>query len=79
MKEFDFDTEELDGIVKINAKDTLEVLKKESGSLKGKKCFKEKEEIRVEETTISFNDFLVNKGETASLKYGKYYQGIKLT
>ena len=76
MKEFNFDTEELDGIVKINAKETLEVLKEESGSLKGEKCFKEKEEICVEETTISFNDFLVNKGETASTKYGKVLEFI---
>ena len=76
MEEFDFDPEELDGIVKINAKETLEILKKESGTLKGVKCYKEKGSILVEDTIISFSDFLVNKGETASTKYGKVLEFI---
>lgn len=76
MEEFDFDEEELSGIVKINAKDTLKVLKEEKGSLSAKKCFKENNEIKVTDTTISFDDFLINKGETAINKYGKVLEFI---
>lgn len=70
LSEFDFDEGELAGIVKLNAKGTLEVLKEEKGSLPATKCYKENNEIKVIDTTIAFEDFLVNKGETAITKYG---------
>ncbi len=76
MDEFDFYPEELDGIVRVNAKDTLEVLKNEEGSLSAKKCYKENDKVEVIDTTISFEDFLVNKGETAITKYGKVLEFI---
>ncbi len=71
MNEFDFDSSELDGIVKLNAKETLEVLKKEEGILKSMKCYKENNNILIEDVIISFEDFLVNKNEKAITKYGK--------
>ena len=70
MEEFDFQENELAGIVAINVKDTLEVLKQESGNLTGRKCIKENGTTKTMDTTISFEDFLVNKGETAITKYG---------
>lgn len=76
LSEFDFDEEELSGIVKLNAKDTLEVLKEEHGTLSATKCYKENKEIKVIDTTISFEDFLVNKGETAITKYGSVLEFI---
>lgn len=76
LSEFDFDERELSGIVKLNAKDTLEVLKEEKGSLSCTKCYKENNEIKVIDTTISFEDFLVNKGETAIAKYGNVLKFI---
>ncbi len=76
MEEFDYQTEELEGIVKVNAKTTLEILKEEKGSLPGTKCYKENNEVKVIDTTISFADFLVNKGETAITKYGEVLKFI---
>lgn len=76
LSEFDFDEEELAGIVKLKAKDTLEVLKEERGTLSATKCYKENKEIKVIETTISFEDFLINKGETAIMKYGSVLEFI---
>lgn len=76
LEEFDYQTEELEGIVRLNAKNTLEVLKEEKGSLAGTKCYKEQEEIKVTNTSISFEEFLVNKGETAIEKYGKVLEFI---
>lgn len=71
LEEFDFQETEVNGIVKINAKDTLEVLKKENGTIKASVSKKENNKIMVEERLIDFNDFLVNKGETAITKYGE--------
>lgn len=47
MEAFDFDEAELSGIVKVNAKDTLKVLKEEKGNLLGIKCYKDNNEIKV--------------------------------
>ena len=65
-----FDPEEVLGLVKVNAKNTLELFKKGFGKInatlilcdngKNKEVFKE----------VGFDEFLVNKGETAINKYG---------
>lgn len=70
MNVFDFDENELSGVVKMNAKETLEILKNEKGSLKGEICYKENGNIKMKEEMINFDDFLVNPGETAITKYG---------
>jgi isopentenyldiphosphate isomerase len=70
LEELDFDEEELSGVVKINAKETLELLKNEKGKIMGEKSRKENGKIIVKKEEIDFNDFLVNKGETAITKYG---------
>ena len=69
--EFNYDENELRGLVKVNAKDTLEVLKKECGKLNAVVIRKENNKNIVSEEEINFEDFLVNKGETAIEKYGE--------
>jgi len=70
LDEFNYQEEELNGIVKINAKEVLEIIEKETGKTQAEKCFKENNKIKTEEITIAFDDFLVNPGETAIKKYG---------
>lgn len=70
LDELDFDESEIIGIVKINANKALEIIEKENGVTFAKVSHKENKEIILEEKEISFNDFLVNKGETAIGKYG---------
>lgn len=65
-KDFNFDENELDGLVKVNAKQTLELLKQENGKINGTIIYKNS----IEEKEIDFKDFLVNEGETGVGKYG---------
>lgn len=67
---FCYDESEVSGIVKINAKETLELFEKESGTINGVVISRENNKITVENKKIDFNDFLVYKGETAITKYG---------
>ena len=68
--EFNFDDDELSGLVKVNAKETLSLLEKEHGEIQAEIISKENDNIGVRKKSISFEDFLVNKGETAIGKYG---------
>lgn len=76
MTLFNFDEEELLGIVKINAEKALEILKKEEGSAIASKCYKEQGAIRIKEMEICFKDFLINPGETGTGKYGKILEFV---
>lgn len=76
LDEFDYQEEELNGIVKINVKEALEIIEKETGKNQAEKCFKENNTIKTEELTITFDDFLVNPGETAIEKYGEVLRFI---
>ncbi len=67
-EDFHYDKEELLGLVRVNADETLELLKKGKGSIPGR-VIKKDNETEVEEQEISFTDFLVNKGEDALSKY----------
>ena len=70
ISSFHFDSNEIKGLVKMNAKDVLNLLEKESGEIKAT-FIKEVNGINVsEEGIVHFEDFLVNKGETAIGKYG---------
>lgn len=69
-REFNFDDEELSGLVRINAKETLELLKKEQGSINSIVITKENGKNIAREEIIHFDKFLVNEGETAIGKYG---------
>lgn len=78
--DFEYDENELSGLVKVNAKETLELLKKEEGKIDGIVITKENNEIIISNQKIDFKDFLVNKGETAIVKYGEVLKKvIKLT
>lgn len=66
-----FDEEELAGIVRMNAQKALEIVTNEQGQVAGEKVFKKNHEIMTKKENITFEDFLVNKGETAIGKYGE--------
>lgn len=67
---FSFDDNEISGLVKINAKETLNLLKNENGKINATIIQSENNSIIEHEKQIEFNDFLVNYGETAVGKYG---------
>lgn len=70
-QDFNFDDSEVSGLVKVNAKQTLKLLKKETGKIDAVVITKENNNIVVKEQQIPFEKFLVNKGETAIKKYGE--------
>lgn len=74
--ELEYDEVELDGLVLVNAKDTLEILKNETGSITGTEIKRIDGKITSYEKVIKFEDFLVNKGETAIEKYGEVLNKI---
>ncbi len=67
---FNFDENEVLGLVKVNAIQTLEILKNEKGTIDGIVIKKDQESNTEINKKINFEDFLVNKGETALGKYG---------
>jgi len=73
---FVFDTNEVEGIVKVNAKDTLELLIKQSGQIKATKYLATKKGIDKRDDYITFNDFLIFENEIGIIKYGKILQAI---
>lgn len=75
-QEFKFDETELLGLVKLDAKDTLDLLKKERGSVEGTVISLKDGVISREVQTIDFDRFLVNPGETAITKYGTVLEKI---
>lgn len=68
--DFNFDDNELSGLVKVNAVDTLNLLKNETGKINAVVITKENDGNVEQEQEIEFEKFLVNKGETAIGKYG---------
>ncbi len=73
---FSFDENEVSGLVKIDAKKTLNLLKNGNGTINATVIQKENNNITEQEKQISFNDFLVNAGETAINKYGDVLKKI---
>ncbi len=68
-KKFKFD-EELDGIVKVSAKEALELFKKGSGKIAAEVINKDNNKNKKIIRNVDFNEFLVTKHETAIGKYG---------
>ena len=68
--EFNFDDSEISGLVKVNAKQALELIMKETGKIKAVAIIRENDSIVAKQQNISFDKFLVNAGETAIDKYG---------
>jgi isopentenyldiphosphate isomerase len=69
LDKFNYQDEELSCIVRVNAKEVLELLKAENGKIKGFEIVKNNNIIEIIEKDIYFSDFLVNKHETALGKY----------
>lgn len=76
LEELNFQEEELKGIVKIKVKEALNLLMNESGKGKAVISYKEKQEIKIKEETVNFEEFLVNPGEKALEKYGEVLKFI---
>ena len=68
-QKFIFD-DELDGVIKVNAKKTLELFKKEKGKIKADIITKEKAKNIKTTKMVDFKDFLVMNHEKAIDKYG---------
>ncbi len=69
-KEYDFnyDLDEISSLVKVNAKEVLNLFNNEKGTIKGEEIFCN-EGITFSTKEIDFSEFLVNEGETALGKY----------
>jgi len=67
-QQFNFD-DELDGVVKVNAKEVLELFKNEKGQIAAEVIIKGLENNSKINRYVTFDEFLVNKHETA---FGKY-------
>lgn len=70
IDKFAFDLNELDGLVKVNAKEALELFEKEDGNIQAEVIINTNGKNIVEHKNVSFKDFLVNEHETAIKKYG---------
>lgn len=70
--DFDFDENEVLGIVLVDAKKTKDLFENGKGSIKGKRITKQGMEV----VDVSNEDFLVNEFETAIGKYGKILDKI---
>lgn len=69
INKFNFDPNEVKGVVKLNAKEALNVVITEEGTIKGTEITQKDNEIISTEKDYTIDDFLVNKGETAAGKY----------
>ena len=76
VTEFNFDPNEVKGVVKVKAKEALELFTKESGAIKGIEITQVDGKIVSQEKDLTMKDFLVNKGETALGKYGAVLKKI---
>jgi isopentenyldiphosphate isomerase len=74
--DFNFDKNELDGLVKVNVKSALELFKNGNGKIEGETIKFCDDKIQVSNSTINFSDFLVNENETAITKYGDILEKI---
>ncbi len=70
ITKFDFDIDEVLGLVRINAKETYDLFHNRIDYIKGDKIVKSNDLIISEETVFTVSDFLVNEGEDVLTKYG---------
>ena len=70
FEDYHFDPLEVDGIVKVGAKQALELFKKETGTIPAELIINENGHNKKIKRNVNFNEFLVNKHETAFEKYG---------
>lgn len=67
---FIFDPNEVDGLATMKAKDVLNLLEKEKGSIPATIIMNQNDEIITKEKVVGVSNFLVNDGETGIGKYG---------
>lgn len=70
ISKFNYDPNEVIGIVKVNAKEALHLFEIEQGSILATIIHGENHKMVEEVKEVELKDFLVNKGETALTKYG---------
>lgn len=75
-EEFNFDENEVSSLVKMDARDVLDLLKKGSGEIKAIVITKQNDLVTTRKQEYSFKDFLINDGETALGKYGAALEKI---
>jgi len=68
--DFDFGTSEVIGVVKVDAKQALELFKNEKGKMPAEVIINENGKNVTVHRDVDFNEFLVQKHETAIEKYG---------
>lgn len=72
FKNFNFDESEVLGVVKVNAKECLDLFLKNVNKINGIKF----SNCGEQSITLTINDFLVMQGEIEILKYGKILQSV---
>lgn len=69
IDKFNFDPNEVLGLVKVRARDTLMLFEKESGRIPALIIKQDNNKIITENRNVDFSEFLVNQHETAYEKY----------
>lgn len=67
---FKFDTNEVEGLVQVNVEETIKLLTRKKEKIEANFIKQEGDKIVITDDKLVFEDFLVNKGETAISKYG---------
>lgn len=70
ISQFKFDLSEINGLVKVNAQKALDLFKKEYGEIPAEIITKENDKNVKHKKNVRFEEFLVNRHETAIEKYG---------
>lgn len=76
ISKFNYQQEELIGVVKVNAKDAIDLLKKEKGEIDCEILTISNGTKNISHKKLTFNDFLINEHETGIIKYGRVLEAI---
>lgn len=76
ISSFDFDLNEIRGLVKMNAEDVLGIITNEKSEIEASYITLEDGEYKSTSKVVSSSDFLVNPGETIEGKYGDVVRKI---
>lgn len=70
ISKFNFDTDEVLGVVRVNAKETYDLFLNKKNQISGDKILLKNGTIISEHTNFGVSDFLINEGENVLTKYG---------
>lgn len=76
INKFNFDPNEVLGLVKVNAKEALSLFEKEEGLIPAVIIKQDKSKIVTENRSVNFYEFLVNEHETAYEKYSNVLKKV---